>query len=96
MAEHYSVQSGSNLIRCDIHTQKPTVFNLSINYLFQIKLSVYHKVEVGFVALFGIENLVIDVCRVLDDKSNSIFINMLLSEIKNNTNLMHSCPYEVN
>lgn len=63
--------------------------------LLQLRMSIFRKSGKRSIPFLGIQNVVIDFCRVVDGKASSVLMGMILRELKESSNLMHPCPFEV-
>lgn len=55
----------------------------------------YNKNHNKLTPIYGIENVIIDVCRVVEGKYYSVIGHMIFSDLKKFTNMIHTCPYKV-
>lgn len=62
-----------------------------------MKLSVKLKQprDTDYKTFLGLSNVTIDVCKVFSGKAQSIFLEMILGDLKKSTNMMHPCPFKV-
>lgn len=51
--------------------------------------------EKEYTIFLGAANISIDICRIFGGRTQSIFIDMILKDLKKSTNLFHPCPYKV-
>lgn len=62
------------------------------NIYFQVTFSVYHKERNRFKTIMGLRNVTVDLCRLLEGKVNSVFVNMFIHDIKKHSNAFRPCP----
>lgn len=62
---------------------------------FQLKVSFFRRAQNRYAVLFGMKNVTIDMCKYLKGGVASNFMNLIVTDLKETSNLVHPCPYQV-